>query len=94
VGKRIFMTEEQIKEQLTSEGFTDVYVWEDGSNVAYPEHTHEKVTTHVIVKGEMTLVDHEGEKVLKVGDRLDIPSGTVHKATMGPAGCRYVIGEK
>ena len=28
------------EEQLRSEGFRRVYVWEDGPNVFYPDHTH------------------------------------------------------
>jgi mannose-6-phosphate isomerase-like protein (cupin superfamily) len=88
------MSEQEITQQLTSEGFTDVYVWEDGPNVEYPEHTHEKLTAHVIISGEMILKDNGGEKTLKSGQRLDIPAGTVHSAIMGPQGCRYAVGEK
>jgi quercetin dioxygenase-like cupin family protein len=88
------MTEQEVIESLTKEGFTDVYTWEDQAGTKYPEHTHEKLTAHVILTGEMILIDKNGEKTLKAGERFDIPQGTVHKAKMGPEGCRYVIGER
>jgi len=28
------------------------------------------------------------------GERCDVPAGAVHSAEMGPAGCRYLIGER
>lgn len=28
------------------------------------------------------------------GERCDVPAGAVHSASMGPEGCRYLIGEK
>jgi quercetin dioxygenase-like cupin family protein len=87
-------TEEQVREQLTNEGFAPIYVWEDVANAEYPEHTHEKLTAHVVLKGEITLTDKSGTKILKEGERFDIPAGTTHSAKCGPDGCKFVVGEK
>ena len=89
------INEQQAKDMLAKEGFGNINVWEDGPNFEYGQHTHEKLTAHIILEGEMPLTDHLGqEKALKVGDRLDIPAGTVHKAKMGDMGCKYAVGEK
>ncbi len=88
------MNEQEITEQLVKEGFGEVSVYEDGPGFEYAVHTHEKLTAHVILAGSMKLVDVKGVKELVVGERFDIPSGTVHSAKMGSEGCKYLIAEK
>ncbi len=88
------MTEQEWKDVLASEGFSDIYIWHDDANVEYPDHLHEKITAHVILSGGMELNDHGHVKILKAGERFDIKAGTTHSAKIGPDGCRYVVGEK
>ena len=87
------MTSDEWKKLLTDEGYTNIYVMEDGSNVHYSDHTHATNTAHAILSGEMILRIRGIEKTLHVGDRFDIPANTEHSATMGMEGCRYVVGE-
>ena len=87
------MTEQQWTELLKQEGFANVYVWEDEANFEYPDHTHEKKTVHIILKGQMELNSKGRIQKLSAGQRLDIPAGTTHSAKMGPEGCRYLAGE-
>ncbi|HTY40014.1 MAG TPA: cupin domain-containing protein [Candidatus Paceibacterota bacterium] len=87
------MTEAEVVEQLKREGFKSVYAMDDGPGVTYDDHTHPVTVAHVIIKGEMMLTLGKEKHQLRVGDRLDIPAQAVHAAIMGPAGCRYVIGE-
>lgn len=87
------MDEEQLVKKIEQEGFKEVFVWEDGPLARYPEHAHETFTTHVILRGEMTIEAEGEEKTYGVGDRIDIPIGSKHSATMGPDGCRYIIGQ-
>lgn len=88
------MQEKDWVDLLKDEGFSDVYIWEDKPGFEYPEHTHEKHTVHIIISGEMELLDSKGSRrLLKTGERFDIPAGTSHSAKMGAAGCRYVVGE-
>ena len=47
--------ESRFRKQLESEGFSHTYVWQDGPNAHYPDHTHAGLTAHIIVDGEMTL---------------------------------------
>ena len=88
------MDERGLAEQLRKEGFRHTYVWQDGPNTHYPEHTHEKETAHIILNGEMTMTMAETSQTFNEGERCDVPAGAVHSARMGAKGCRYLIGER
>jgi mannose-6-phosphate isomerase-like protein (cupin superfamily) len=80
--------------RLQSEGFLHTYVWQDGPNAFYADHTHAQETAHIILEGEMTLTHAGVTRTYAEGERCDVPAGAVHSARMGPRGCRYLIGEK
>ncbi len=83
-----------LEEQLHKEGFLHTYVWQDGPNAFYPDHTHPTETAHIILDGEMTLTQAGETRTFHLDERCDVPAGAVHSAKMGPRGCRYLIGEK
>ncbi|MGB6430532.1 MAG: cupin domain-containing protein [Candidatus Acidiferrales bacterium] len=83
-----------LERQLHAEGFRHTFVWQDGAQANYPDHTHATETAHVILEGEMTLTTGGETRTFRVGERCDVPAGAVHSARMGPRGCRYLIGEK
>lgn len=83
-----------LEAQLKSDGFLHTYVWQDGPNVFYPDHTHAVETAHIILEGEMTLTQAGRARTYGMGERCDVPANAVHSAKMGPRGCRYMIGEK
>ncbi|KAK8074663.1 RmlC-like cupin [Apiospora hydei] len=70
--------------------------WEP-SNAHYSPHSHSGLTTHLILKGQLTITypnDAQPEKnTFSVGDRIDVEAGRVHEVWMGADGCTYVIGE-
>ena len=86
--------QKSLERQLHEEGFLHTYVWQDGPNAFYPDHTHATETAHIILRGEMALTQGGATNVFRVGERCDVPAGAVHSAKMGPAGCRYLIGER
>lgn len=88
------MDVKQLEKQLHAEGFRQTYVWQDGPGVYYPDHTHPAETAHIILEGEMTLIQGGVTQTFRPGDRCDVPARAVHSARMGPNGCRYLIGEK
>lgn len=88
------MNERELCRQLEREGFAHTYVWQDGPNALYPDHTHNSETAHIILSGEMTLTMNGRAATYGAGDRCDVPVGAVHSAKMGPHGCRYLIGER
>jgi mannose-6-phosphate isomerase-like protein (cupin superfamily) len=83
-----------LEHQLHGEGFLHTYVWQDGPNSFYPDHTHATETAHIILDGEMTLTHGGSTQTYAAGERCDVPAGAIHSARMGPRGCRYLIGEK
>jgi len=88
------MDERQLAQSLEQEGFGHTYVWQDGPNASYPDHTHTTETAHIILSGEMTLTMDGKSHTYRAGERADVPAGAVHSARMGPTGCRYLIGER
>lgn len=67
------------------------------SNAHYSPHSHSGLTTHLILRGQLTITypkdDHPEKKTYSVGDRIDVDAGKVHEVWMGSEGCTYVIGE-
>jgi quercetin dioxygenase-like cupin family protein len=88
------MDEKALAEKLVKEGFLHTYVWQDEAGANYPDHKHAKETAHIVLAGEMTLTMNGKSQTYHVGERCDVPAGTVHSAGMGPHGCRYLIGER
>ena len=88
------MNEKKLTEQLRRDGFENTYVWQDGPNVFYSEHTHDTETAHIILDGSMTLTMKGESRTFSSGERCDVPVGVTHSARMGPQGCRYLIGER
>ena len=86
--------QKSLERLLHEEGFAHTYVWQDGPNAFYPDHTHSVETAHIILDGEMTLTHGGRTRTFGAGERCDVPTGAVHSAKMGPRGCRYLIGEK
>lgn len=88
------MDEEQLASDLQREGFSHTYMWQGGPNTAYPDHTHDTETAHIILSGDMTLTTASASRTYRSGECCDVPAGAVHSAQMGPKGCRYLIGER
>ena len=88
------LNENELRKKLEAEGFALTFVWQDGPGAFYADHTHDGLTAHIILDGEMALTMNGESQTYRVGDRCDVPANAVHSAKMGPSGCRYIIGEK
>ena len=86
--------QKSLERQLNGEGFLHTYVWQDGPDAFYPDHTHDVETAHIILDGEMTLTQSGETRTYGAGERCDVPADAVHSAKMGLRGCKYIIGEK
>jgi quercetin dioxygenase-like cupin family protein len=64
--------------------------WANGPGYRYAEHTHPHDKVLVCVRGSITFHTPDGDLRLGPGDRMDLPAGTPHAATVGPDGvtCR------
>ena len=82
---------------VRSWGFGHVFTWTDGPHAHYAPHFHSGLTTHLILRGELTITfpndSNRDKKTYRVGDRVDVEGGRVHEVWMGDDGCQYVIGE-
>ncbi len=85
---------ESLKKKLSSEGYKDVYVWEDTPNTNYDTHFHRTDTKIIILDGEMILTLNGETKKLKVGDEVEIEKNEKHSAKIGKKRCKYLVGEK
>jgi len=88
------MNEKEWEQKLREEGFSNVFVWRDRPDAYYPDHTHAEETAHIILEGEMAITSQGKTQTFKPGERFDVPANTAHSAKIGPAGCKYLIGEK
>jgi quercetin dioxygenase-like cupin family protein len=78
---------------LEAEGLT-VAEWTDEPSTHYPPHAHRRDEVLVVLDGSMTMVVEGIERRLGPGDRLELPAGARHTATVGPAGARYLVGRR
>jgi quercetin dioxygenase-like cupin family protein len=88
------MNENEWREKLKEEGFSDISIVSFGPDKPLPEHTHEDLTVQVILEGELTLMDQNGSKTMHRGERFESEAGTTHSAKCGPNGCKFIIGIK
>jgi quercetin dioxygenase-like cupin family protein len=60
--------------------------WSNRAGYRYDEHQHDRHKVLFCIDGSITFRTAEGETRLDPGDRLDLPAGTAHSATVGPEG--------
>lgn len=87
------MNKNEIKQQLKDEGFPFVYEWEDAPNTVYQIHQHKDKVVLYILEGEVTFDFSSTKKVVKAGERIDVPPKTDHSAVVGPEGAKMIYAE-
>jgi quercetin dioxygenase-like cupin family protein len=72
------------------------YSWSNGPGDRYVAHTHNFEKVLYCVEGSITFVlENEGRRLdLRPGDRMVLPSGTVHSAIVGDSGCTCIEGHR
>ena len=60
---------------------------EQRSGDTYERHAHDYYKVLFCIEGAITFHTDEGDIEMIAGDRLDLPAGTQHSATVGPEGC-------
>jgi mannose-6-phosphate isomerase-like protein (cupin superfamily) len=81
--------------QLRSEA-SDCYSWSNGPGDRYAPHSHTYEKVLYCVEGSITFVlDADDRRIdLAPGERMVLPSGTVHSAVVGPGGCSCIEGRR
>ena len=65
-----------------------VSVWGNHSGDTYGRHSHSYKKILCCLSGSIVFHTDDRDVTLAPGDRLVLPPGTVHSATVGPAGVR------
>jgi mannose-6-phosphate isomerase-like protein (cupin superfamily) len=86
---------EDLMDQLRREA-TGCYSWSNGAGDRYAAHSHgyEKVLYCVDGSITFTLEADRRPLLLRPGDRMVLPAGTVHSAVVGPTGCTCIEGRR
>lgn len=87
------MTREDIEKAFADEGLSP-HSWSNNADYFYEAHSHDYGKVLYCVQGEVTFHMSDGEIVLHPGQRLDIPAGTRHAATVGPDGVNCMEASK
>jgi hypothetical protein len=61
--------------------------WGNGPGETYGWHEHDRDKVLLCLEGSIVFHTDDGDVALTAGNRLDLPAGTRHAATVGPAGC-------
>ena len=76
------------------EGFTSVYEWSDTSGTTYESHAHRGRVSLFVTDGSIEF-DFSGEnKLIRAGERFDVPVGSEHSAVVGPQGWNVIVAEE
>jgi quercetin dioxygenase-like cupin family protein len=84
-------TTEELMARLRQEA-VGCYSWSNGPGDVYAAHTHPYEKVLYCVAGSITFTLQDRELRLGPGDRMVLPPGTVHGATVGPDGCTCIEG--
>ena len=88
-------TESTLRQRCADEGLSP-YSWSNGPHDVYAAHSHSYNKVIYVVHGSITfgLPELDQKLTLNAGDRLDLPAGTVHDATVGPQGVSCLEAHK
>jgi uncharacterized protein YjlB len=64
--------------------------WGNGPGDRYGRHVHAEHKVLFCLDGSIAFHTDDGDLELTAGDRLDLPAGTGHAATVGAAGCACI----
>ena len=78
---------------LRSEGL-DPETWSNEPGHEYGHHSHPYHKVLVCLEGSITFHTGAGDVVLEEGDRLELPPGIEHAATVGPSGVTCVEAQR
>jgi len=81
-----------IEQQLRAEA-DDVYEWSNGPGDRYARHSHAYTKILHCVRGSIDFALDDRVIHLNAGDRMVLPAGTAHAATVGPDGCDCIEGK-
>jgi hypothetical protein len=79
---------------LEAEGCSAPRAWANGPGDRYGRHDHAYHKVLFCLEGSIVFHLDDRDVELGAGDRLDLPAGTPHAATVGHDGCRCIEGAR
>lgn len=76
---------ESARKVFSEEGL-DPHTWSNGPGFVYDEHSHPYRKVLICTAGSIVFHTPDGNISLRPGERMDLPAGTPHSATVGPRG--------
>lgn len=87
-------TEEEAEAKLHREGY-DSFRWHDVPGSTYPRHRHDRDECVWVLSGQITFTVNGEPTNLGPGDRLYLPAGTPHTASVPSSGAvTYLVGQR
>jgi mannose-6-phosphate isomerase-like protein (cupin superfamily) len=84
------VTRDEAVEAFAREGCSEPRAWGNGPGDIYGRHDHPRAKVLFCVEGSIVFHTDGGDMALEAGDRLDLPAGAGHAASVGPMGCACV----
>ena len=85
---------ERYIQKLESEGFANVYEWQDSAGTVYPEHAHQGRVSFFVTDGSIVVTINGETKEVKANERYNVPPTVPHSVVVGPEGWIVIIGEE
>ncbi len=79
----------EVESTLLAEGLTP-HAWGNDGDVSYGRHAHRYHKVLVCVSGSIVFHTASGDVALDPGDRMELPAGAEHGATVGHDGVQCV----
>ena len=86
-------TVSEIEAAFAAEGLRP-HGWANGPGDRYDWHSHDFHKVLYCVRGSIVFHLRDRDRPLQAGDRLDLPPGTEHAATVGPDGVECLVAAK
>ncbi len=83
----------ELEEVLLEDGF-DPFAWIDQPDKRYELHAHSHDEMIWVIRGSMRFKVGDRRFDLGPGDKLALPRGHQHEASVGADGCEYLVGQR
>ena len=83
-------TRDEALAAFRTEGCGAARSWGNGPGDRYGRHAHDEHKVLFCLHGSIVFHTDDGDAELTAGDRIDLPAGTDHSATVSPDGCDCV----
>ena len=84
------VTRDEASAIFAREGCSEPRSWGSAPGDRFGRHEHRRAKVLFCLEGSIVFHTDGGDVALDAGDRLDLPAGTPHAATVGSVGCACV----